>query len=227
VVAPAAQALAPLMGAEAWLEWGWVADHRDLILDRLREHVELTVLAVAIGIVLATPLVVLSRRYRRTYPVVLTTTGILYTIPSLALFTLLLPWTGLSRTTALVGLVSYTLLILVRNAVTGLDGVPDDVREAARGMGYSPRRSLLTVELPLALPAIVAGIRLAVVTTVGLVTVASLIGHGGLGHLILDGLNRRFRTPLVVGAVLSVALATFADVALLQVQKRLSPWTRR
>lgn len=227
MVAPAAQALAPLMGAEAWLEWGWVADHRDLILDRLREHVELTVLAVAIGIVLATPLVVLSRRYRRTYPVVLTTTGILYTIPSLALFTLLLPWTGLSRTTALVGLVSYTLLILVRNAVTGLDGVPDDVREAARGMGYSPRRSLLTVELPLALPAIVAGIRLAVVTTVGLVTVASLIGHGGLGHLILDGLNRRFRTPLVVGAVLSVALATFADVALLQVQKRLSPWTRR
>jgi osmoprotectant transport system permease protein len=214
------------MAAQPWVEWDWVGDHGDLILDRLREHVELTLIAVGIGIVIATPLVVLSRRYRRAYPFVLTTTGILYTIPSLALFTLLLPWTGLSRTTALIGLVSYTLLILIRNAVTGLDQVPEDVREAARGMGYSSRHSLLAVELPLALPAIIAGIRLAVVTTIGLVTVASLIGHGGLGHLILDGLNRRFRTPLVVGSVLSVALATAADIVLLRVQRRLSPWTR-
>lgn len=213
-----------MLAAEAWIDWTWVGDHGDLILSRLREHVELTVLAVVFGIVVSIPLVLASRRWRRLFPVVLTTTGILYTIPSLALFTLLLPWTGLSRRTALIGLVSYTLLILVRNTVTGLDGVPDDVREAARGMGYSPRRSLLAVELPLAMPAIVAGIRLAVVTTIGLVTVASLIGHGGLGHLILDGLNRRFRTPLVVGSVLSVALATVADVLLLQVQKRLSPW---
>jgi osmoprotectant transport system permease protein len=201
-----------------------VADHTDLILDRLREHVELTLLAVGIGILVSIPLVVLSRRYRRAYPVVLVTTGILYTIPSLALFTLLLPWTGLSRETALIGLVSYTLLILVRNAVAGLDGVPADVLDAARGMGYSTRRSLLEVELPLAMPAIVAGIRLALVTTIGLVTVASLIGHGGLGHLILDGLNRQFRTPLVIGAVLSVALATIVDVALLRVQRRLTPW---
>jgi osmoprotectant transport system permease protein len=211
-------------GAQPWVEWDWVADHRELILDRLREHVELTAMAVGIGVLIAIPLVVVSRRWRTAYPVVLTTTGILYTIPSLALFTLLLPWTGLSRTTALVGLVSYTLLILVRNAVTGLDAVPDDVREAAEGMGYTAGRSLLAVELPLALPAIIAGIRLAVVTTVGLVTVASLIGHGGLGHLILDGLNRRFHTPLVVGSVLSVALAATADVVLIVVQRRLSPW---
>jgi osmoprotectant transport system permease protein len=209
---------------EPWVDWTWVGDHTDLILDRLREHIELTLLAVGIGIIVSIPLVVLSRRYRRVFPVVLVTTGILYTIPSLALFTLLLPWTGLSRQTALIGLVSYTLLILVRNAVAGLDGVPDDVLEAARGMGYSPRRSLLRVELPLAMPAIVAGIRLALVTTIGLVTVASLIGHGGLGHLILDGLNRRFRTPLVVGAVLSVVLAVVIDVVLLRVQRRLSPW---
>jgi len=213
-----------LLAAQPWVDWTWVADHRELILDRLREHIELTVLAVGIGMLIAAPLVVVSRRWRTAYPVVLTTTGILYTIPSLALFTLLLPWTGLTRTTALVGLVSYTLLILVRNAVTGLDGVPDDVREAAEGMGYTKSRSLLSVELPLAMPAIVAGIRLAVVSTVGLVTVAALIGHGGLGHLILDGLNRRFRTPLVVGAVLSVALAASADVVLLRVQRRLSPW---
>lgn len=181
-------------------------------------------LAVLIGIVVAVPLVVISRRWRGAYPVVLTSTGILYTIPSLALFTLLLPWTGLSRTTALVGLVSYTLLILVRNAVSGLDGVPDDVREAAVGMGLTRSRMLLSIELPMALPAIMAGIRLAVVTTIGLVTVAALIGHGGLGHLILDGLNRQFRTPLVVGSVLSVALAVVADLVLLRVQRRLSPW---
>ena len=212
------------VGAQPWVDWTWVVDHRDLILDRLREHVELTFAAVAIGVVIATPLVLLSRRWRAAYPAVLTATGILYTIPSLALFTLLLPWTGLTRTTALIGLVSYTLLILVRNAVTGLDGVPPDVREAAEGMGYSRGRALLSVELPLALPAIVAGIRLALVTTVGLVTVAALIGHGGLGHLILDGLNRRFRTPLVVGSVLSVTLAALADVALLRIQRRLSPW---
>jgi osmoprotectant transport system permease protein len=209
---------------QPWVDWAWVGDHRDLILDRLREHVELTVLAVAIGVVVAIPLTVVSRRWRRVYPVVLTSTGVLYTIPSLALFTLLLPWTGLTRTTALIGLVSYTLLILVRNAVTGLDAVPDDVKEAAAAMGFTRRRSLVAIEMPLALPAIIAGIRLAVVTTVGLVTVAALIGHGGLGSLILDGLNRRFRTPLVVGSVLSVALAAVADVLLLGVQRRLSPW---
>lgn len=204
-----------------------MVDHDDLVLDRLREHVELTVTAVVLGIVVAVPLTLASRRWRRLYPAVLTTTGVLYTIPSLALFTLLLPWTGLTRTTALIGLVSYTLLILVRNAVVGLDGVPDDVREAATAMGYSPTRALVTIELPLALPSIIAGIRLAVVTTVGLVTVAALIGHGGLGHLILDGLNRSFRTPLVVGSVLSVALAATADVALVLVQRRLSPWQAR
>ena len=215
------------VAAQPWVDWSWVGEHRQLILDRLREHVELTAVAVAVGIVIAAPLVLVSRRWRGVYPVVVTMTGVLYTIPSLALFTLLLPWTGLSRTTALVGLVSYTLLILVRNAMTGLDAVPDDVREAAEGMGYTRARSLVSVELPLALPAIVAGIRLAVVTTVGLVTVAALIGHGGLGHLILDGLNRRFRTPLVVGSVLSVALAAVADVALLGVQRLLSPWRVR
>src|SRR3954451_16669501 len=123
-----------LAAAQPWVDWTWVGDHGDLILDKLREHVELTVLAVGIGIVLAIPLTIASRRWRTAYPVVLTTTGALYTVPSLALFTLLLPWTGLTRTTALVGLVGYTLLILVRNAVTGLDAVPDDVKEAAAGM---------------------------------------------------------------------------------------------
>ena len=216
-----------LASSQPWVDWSWVADHQDLILQRLREHIELTVLAVGIGILIAIPLTIVSRRWRGLYPVVLTSTGILYTIPSLALFTLLLPWTGLTETTALIGLVSYTLLILVRNAVAGLDAVPDDVREAAAGMGLTPRRMLVSIELPLAMPAIMAGIRLAVVTTVGLVTVAALIGHGGLGHLILDGLNRRFRTPLVVGSVLSVALAVLADLLLLGAQRVMTPWKER
>ena len=133
-------------------------------------------------LVIALPLALLSVRYRRLYGPVLAITGVLYTIPSLALFALLLPLTGLSRTTALIPLTAYTLLILVRNTVTGLDGVPPDVKDAATGMGYSPSRRLLRVELPLALPAIIAGIRIATVTTIGLVTVTALIGQGGLGR---------------------------------------------
>ncbi len=215
------------MPAQPWVDWAWVRSHRELVLELLREHVELTVLAVLVGLVLSVPLALAARRWRRLYPPVLVGTGILYTIPSLALFALLVPWTGLSRTTALVALVSYTLLILVRNIVAGLDGVPPDVVEAATGMGYGGVRRLVAVELPLALPSIVAGVRIATVTTIGLVTVAALIGHGGLGQLILDGLNRDFRTPLAVGSALSVAIAAVADLALLGVQQRLTPWARR
>jgi osmoprotectant transport system permease protein len=157
---------------------------------------------------------------------VLAITGVLYTIPSLALFALLLPLTGLSRTTALIPLTLYTLLILVRNTVTGLDGVPPEVKDAATGMGYSPSRRLLRVELPLALPAIIAGIRIATVTIIGLVTVTALIGQGGLGALMLDGLQRAFRTPLTVGIVLSLALAVVADLLLVLALRLATPWQR-
>jgi osmoprotectant transport system permease protein len=136
------------------------------------------------------------------------------------------PWTGLSRTTAEIGLVGYTLLILIRNIVTGLDAVPDEVREAARAMGFTGRRRLLRIELPLAVPSIIAGIRIATVTTIGLVTVTALIGQGGLGQLILDGLIRDFRTPLVVGTVLSIALAVVADVGLVGLERLITPWAR-
>jgi len=209
------------------VDWGWVGDHRTLIFDLARDHVELTVLAVVLGLALSFPLALAARRWRLLYSPVLSAAGVLYAIPSLALFALLLPWTGLTRTTALIALVSYTLLILVRNIAAGLDGVPSEVSEAATAMGMRSSRRLWSVELPLALPAVVAGIRVATVTTIGLVTVAALIGHGGLGQLILDGLNRDFRTPLVVGSALSVALAATADVMLVGAQRLLTPWARR
>jgi osmoprotectant transport system permease protein len=218
--------MAPLLVAsEPWVRWNWVASHTDRILGDLVQHIELTVIALAVGLVLAVPIGVLAWRYRGTRGPVLAVGGALYTIPSLALFALLVPWTGLTILTAEIGLVAYTLLILVRNIVVGLDGVPPEVRDAAAGMGYRPVRQLLRVELPLALPVIVAGMRIATVTTIGLVTITALLGEGGLGELLIDGLIRDFRTPLVVGAVLSVALAVVCDLLLGLAQRLLTPWT--
>jgi osmoprotectant transport system permease protein len=222
-VVPAAAA--PLLDAtEPWIRWNWVGDHVDLILGALGQHIELTVIAVGVGLLVAIPIGVLAWRYRGSRAPVLGLAGALYTIPSLALFALLVPWTGLTVLTAEIGLVSYTLLILVRNIVVGLDGVPAEVRDAALGMGYRPLRQLLRVELPLALPVIIAGLRIATVTTIGLITITALIGEGGLGQLLYDGLQRDFRTPLVVGSVLSVALAVVADLSLALVQRLLTPW---
>jgi osmoprotectant transport system permease protein len=211
---------------DPWVRWEWIGDHGDDILAATRQHVELTLIAVALGLLISFPLGLAARKWRRSAGPILGFTGLLFTIPSLALFALLVPFTGLSRTTAEVGLVGYTLLILVRNIVAGLDGVPADVREAAQGMGFRPLAQLLRVELPLAAPAIVAGIRIATVTTIGLVTVTGLIGQGGLGAFIIEGINRDFRTPLVVGSVLSIALAVVADVVLAGAGRLLAPWSR-
>jgi osmoprotectant transport system permease protein len=206
--------------------WDWVGRHGDTLYQAGREHVILTFWAVAIGLVIALPVGVAAWRWRWLQAPALGLSGAIYTIPSLALFALLVPVTGLGRTTSEIGLVGYTLLILVRNVVAGLDGVPADVREAALGMGFTPARTLLRVELPLAVPAIVAGVRIATVTTIGLVTVTALIGQGGFGQLIYDGLLRDFRTPLVLGTVLSVALAAAVDVGLVLVERALTPWSR-
>ncbi len=220
--------VAPLLaGPESWIWWSWVGDHLGDIGDALREHVLLTVLAVGLGFSVAFPLALIARRWRWLYPPVLSVTGILYTIPSLALFALLIPWTGLSRTTAVLPLAAYTLLILVRNTVIGLDSVPPATVDAATGMGYGTMARLVRVELPLAVPTIIAGLRIAVVSTIALVTVTAVIGLGGLGALIKDGLNRDFRTPLVVGTVLCVALAVLADLALVGLERLLTPWARR
>jgi osmoprotectant transport system permease protein len=213
--------------ALAITSWEWIVDRRHLIQHLFIQHIQLTVLAVLIGFVISFPLAVLAYRHPALYPPITWSTGLLYTIPSIALFALLLPITGLSKTTAEVGLVSYTLLILIRNSVAGLRSVPEDVKDAAVGMGYTRGQLLWRVEVPLALPAIIAGIRIATVSTIGLVTVAALIGRGGLGQLMLEGLRILYTTELLVGAFLSVALALVADAALLAGQWALTPWARR
>ena len=210
-----------------WVDWSWVGDHGDDILARLREHATLTLWALLLGLVIAFPLALLSAGQRPMRAVVIGLTGVLYTIPSLAAFALLLPFTGLSRTTAIIPLATYTLLILIRNIFAGLDGVPVEVQDAAIGMGYSRMRKLFRVDLPLALPTIFAGIRIALVTVIGLIPVAALIGQGGLGQLMRDGFERDFRTPLVVGVALTVALAVTADLVVLGIQRMVTPWTRR
>jgi osmoprotectant transport system permease protein len=175
--------------------------------------------------VIAFVLSLLALRIPALYGPITWTTGILYTIPSLALFALLIPYTGLSLLSAEIGLVSYTLLILIRNIVAGVRGVPVEVRDAARGMGYTDRQILWRVELPLALAVIFAGIRVATITTIGLVTVTALIGQGGMGYFILLGIQLFFSTALIVGALGSVVLAVLADAALVLVQRALTPWT--
>lgn len=212
--------------AEPFFRPEWVGRNLDRIWEQLLEHAYLTGLAVAIGLLISLPAGVFAYRHRRAYPPITWFAGFLYTIPSLALFAFLTAYTGLTTLTAEIGLVSYTLLILIRNVVAGLEGVPPDTKEAARGMGYTPRQMLWRVELPLAFPVILAGIRVATVTIIGLVTVTSLIGKGGLGAFILQGIQRFFSTPIVVGAVLSVLLAVMADLGLLGLQRVLTPWSR-
>jgi osmoprotectant transport system permease protein len=212
---------------QPWVNWTWVHHHLGLIRHQLWEHLFLTVLAVVIGMVIATALATVARAWRPLAAPLLGLCGALYAIPSLALFALLVPVTGFTTTTAEIGLVGYTLLILLRNALIGLDAVPDEVRDAALGMGYSPAKLFFTIELPLAVPAMFAGLRVATVTTVGLVTVTALIGQGGLGYFVFDGFQRDFRTEEVIGLVLAVAMAVVADAVLAGTQRLLTPWATK
>jgi osmoprotectant transport system permease protein len=212
------------VGEGPLVDWAWIADHGDLILQKLVQHIQLTVIAVVIGALISIPLGIFAYRHRAFYGPIAGATGLLYTIPSLALFAFLTPYTGLSVTTAEVGLVSYTLLIIIRNVVVGLQGVAPDAREAARGMGYTDSQLLWRVEVPLALPVIIAGIRLATVTTIGLVTVTALITLGGLGALIRMGFLVLDSTPMLVGAALSMALAVTVDALLVRIERAVTPW---
>jgi osmoprotectant transport system permease protein len=205
----------------------WVLEHLDTLAQRIGEHMLVTIIAVAVGFVISFALALAVRRWPRIYGPILAVSGILYAIPSIALFVLFIPITGLSLLTVEIALVSYTLVILVRNIVTGLREVPPEVIEAARGMGYTNRQRLWRVELPIAMPIIVAGLRIATVTTIGLVTVATLIGMGGLGYLIVNiGIQRRFPTATLTGVIIVVLLATVVDLGFQALQRRLTPWAR-
>lgn len=211
---------------DPWINWDWLSTHGPLFWDAVQQHVTLTVVAVVGGLVISLPLGIAAHRWRPLRNPVLTTFGIFYTIPSIALFALLIPYTGLTAVTAEVGLIGYTVLILVRNVLVGLESVPPEIIDAADGMGYRPLARLIRIELPLAIPAIMAGVRIATVTTIGLVTITALIGLGGLGQLILRGLIENFHTPLVVATVLSILLALIADLGLAGAQRLFVPWAR-
>ncbi|WP_028065041.1 ABC transporter permease [Solirubrobacter soli] len=202
----------------------WIADNLDRYKQPLIEHIELTLIAVAIGFGIAFWLALLAHRRRWLIPPITQITGILYTLPSVAVFFLLLPITGRGKVTALIALVAYSLLIIFRNIITGLDGVPADARDAGRGMGLTERQLLWKVELPLALPEIMAGLRIAVTTTVGLTALVFLAGAGGLGEAIFA--DTQFQSNVVVAGGLCVLLAVVLDLLVLALQKLLTPWTR-
>jgi osmoprotectant transport system permease protein len=205
---------------------GWIVDNFDRYTQPLVEHIELTLLSVGFGFAIAFALALLSRRRRWAVGPILGLTGILYTLPSLAVFFLLLPITGRGTTTAVIALTAYTLQIIFRNIIIGLDNVPPEAKDAGRGMGLTDRQLLWRVELPLALPDIVAGLRIATTSTVGLATLAVFAGAGGLGSEIIAGSNITFKTGVVVAGGLAVLLALAFDVILLTVQRLLTPWRR-
>lgn len=213
--------------ANPLLRWDYVVDQRTAITGAIIEHLQLTLLTVVLGLLVASMLAAAALRWGRLRPTISASTAALYTIPSVAFFGLLVPSTGLTRTTALIPLVAYTLVVLVSAILDGFDQVPPSVEEAAEAMGLSPWRRVLGVRIPLALPVIISGVRIASVTTVGLVTVAAIVGQGGLGRLILDGLRRAFWTPITIGAVLSILLALLLDALFVLLERRLAPWHAR
>jgi osmoprotectant transport system permease protein len=211
-----------------WISVDYVRENADVLVSATRQHVELVALSVAFGLLIAIPLALAVRGHRRAESLLIGATGVIYTIPSLALFAVLAPITGLTVTTVVIGLTGYTLLVLVRNVLAGLDGVPEEVLEAARGMGMGPLRMLLRVELPLALPTVLAGVRIATVSTVALATVGVVVSNGGLGQLIFEGLNRNlYRAEIFTATALCVLVAAVADLLLLGLERLLTPWSRR
>ncbi|SNS03185.1 ABC transporter permease [Actinacidiphila glaucinigra] len=214
------------LAANEWICGEFVRTRSQELVDASVEHLWITAASVAAGVLLALPLALLARRWRAAATPVLGVTTVLYTIPSLALFSLLVPVFGISASVVVTGLTLYSLTILVRNFLAGLDAVPEDAREAARGMGYGPIRLLWEVELPLAMPAVMAGVRIATVATVSLTTVGSIIGYGGLGNLIKEGMQSFFKAEVLTASVICVVFALVADLLLLGVQRLLTPWAR-
>ena len=215
------------MGApNPWFSWSYVQANRADITEALTQHVGLTIEAVLIAALVALPLALIAFRHPRLSGLVIGTSGVLYTIPSLALFAVLYPLLRDRRTTVLVGLVVYALLVLVRNALVGLRGVDPAVTDAARGLGQSPRRILFTVQLPNAVPSMIVGLRLATVSTVALVTIGVIVGYGGLGQLMYRGFTSLYRAEIVTATVLTLAIAFIADLLLWLAGRLATPWAR-
>lgn len=215
---------------EPLVDWGWISDNfTEDIVPAIIGHVYLSFVSLAIALAISLPIGVLAARRRKVYPPVTFVTGILYSIPSLALFSILIsiPGVGIGPKPVIISLVAYSLLVLIRNVVAGLDSVPAETIDAARGMGLTERQILFKVELPLALPVIVAGVRIATVTVIGIATIGAYISAGGLGKMIFDGINRNFPTMIITGAVLATALAVVSDVLLLALERHLRPWARQ
>jgi osmoprotectant transport system permease protein len=210
-----------------WFCTDYLKDRHSDLTEALSQHLQITAWSLLLGVVIAFPLALLARRLPRLQGLILGTSTMIYTIPSLALFPLLVPFTGISSETVVIGLALYALTILVRSMLAGLTGVPDEVRESAIGLGYGRTRLLVRVELPLALPVIMAGLRVATVSTVALTTVGTLVSYGGLGNLIADGVQNDFKAEILAASVLCVVLAVVLDAVIVGVQWTITPWTHR
>jgi osmoprotectant transport system permease protein len=207
------------------MTWSWISQNGALIWQLTRENLYLGVVPALIGLVISVPVGILAARWRWFYPPVLALFNILYAIPSLALFIALIPAFGLTDTTVIIALTIFSLCVILPNVVAGLRQVPASVKQAATAMGYGPVRRLATVELPLAVPVIFAGLRIAVVAGISLASIGQLIGVSSLGYLFIDGLQRSFPTEIWVGVVLIVVLALACDLILVAIRRVLTPWT--
>ncbi len=218
--------VSPILASSApFIDWSWIRANAGVIGDDVAQHAGLTGIAIGCGLAISVPAALLAWRFQWTRAVILGFAGLLYTIPSVALFVLIQPLTGyFSLLTAEIALVGYTLLILIRNIVTGLDEATDEVREAAIAMGYTPTGATVRVYLPLALPSLFAGLRVATVTVVGLVTITAFIEWGGLGQVILNGFHLYFYTPIIVGLVLSMVLAAIGDATFVILERIIVRW---
>lgn len=210
-----------------WFSWSYVQDNLDILVAAGKEHLLITLGAMSLAFLIAVPLAIVARVWRPLMNPTLAISGILYTIPSLAMITLLWPIFGLSALTVVIALAAYALLIVLRNILVGLDGVSPDTVDSATGMGMGHRRILWLVEVPLAMPTILAGVRLATVSTVGLVTVGALVGHGGFGTLILSGFTNNFyHAQIMTATILTVMMAVTFDLLLQGAERLLTPWAQ-
>jgi osmoprotectant transport system permease protein len=210
-----------------WYCTDYLKDRHHDLTSALQQHLQITAYSIVAAVLIAFPLALLARRLPRLQGLILGTSTMLYTIPSIALFPFLVPFTGITMKTVVVGLALYALTILVRSMLAGLLGVPDEVRESATGLGYGKTRLLFQIELPLALPVIMAGLRVATVSTVALTTIGTLVSYGGLGNLIRDGVQNDFKAEILAASVLCVVLAVVLDAVIVGLQWLTTPWTHR